>query len=297
MGEERPCGKKGHGGRRPWEKKGHGAWLISFERIQQLDPLAAEYLSFMCCIDPRDIPQSLLPAAQSRKKETDAIGTLSAYSFVKRSADNSLDLHRLVHLATRNWLRREESLAQWTLKAVTRVDEVFPDDDHKNRSVWRAYLPHARYVLDSTLIEDGVKEKQELLWKFGMCLYREGRYNEAEKSSFQVMETRKRVLGVEHPDTLTSMANLASTYGNQGRWKEAEELFIQVMETRKRVLGLEWKEALELEAQMMETSKRVLGEEHRELVIASRPSIRQTNLARLGFRLHRKRAITSIGHK
>jgi hypothetical protein len=31
------------------------------------------------------------------------------------------------------------------------------------------------------------------------------------------------VLGEEHPSTLTSIANLASTYGNQGRWKEAEE--------------------------------------------------------------------------
>jgi hypothetical protein len=47
------------------------------------------------------------------------------------------------------------------------------------------------------------------------------------------------VLGEEHPSTLTSMANLASTYRNQGRWKEAEELFVQVMETRKRVLGEE----------------------------------------------------------
>ena len=48
------------------------------------------------------------------------------------------------------------------------------------------------------------------------------------------METRKRVLGQEHPDTLTSMANLASTYRSQGRWKEAEELEVQVMEARKR---------------------------------------------------------------
>ena len=46
----------------------------------------------------------------------------------------------------------------------------------------------------------------------------------------------KRVLGDEHPDTLTSMANLALTYSNQGRWKEAEELEAQVMETFKRVL-------------------------------------------------------------
>ncbi len=53
------------------------------------------------------------------------------------------------------------------------------------------------------------------------------------------METRKRVLGEEHPDTVSSTANLASTYWNQGRWKEAEELQVQVMETRKRVLGEE----------------------------------------------------------
>ena len=53
------------------------------------------------------------------------------------------------------------------------------------------------------------------------------------------METSLRVLGAEHPDTLTSIANLASTYRNQGRWKEAEDLDVQVMETRKRVLGAE----------------------------------------------------------
>jgi hypothetical protein len=58
------------------------------------------------------------------------------------------------------------------------------------------------------------------------------------------METRKRVLGQEHPDTLTSIANLASTFWNQGRWKEAEDLFVQVMETRKRVLGQEHPDTL-----------------------------------------------------
>jgi hypothetical protein len=52
----------------------------------------------------------------------------------------------------------------------------------------------------------------------------------------QVIETRKRVLREEHPSTLTSIANLASTYRDQGRWKEAEELFVQVIEMRKRVL-------------------------------------------------------------
>jgi len=38
------------------------------------------------------------------------------------------------------------------------------------------------------------------------------------------METRKRLLGEEHPASLTSMANLASMCWDQGRLKEAEEL-------------------------------------------------------------------------
>jgi hypothetical protein len=87
-------------------------WLISFEQIRRHNPLTAEYLSFMCCINWRNIPQSLLPPAQSRK-ETDAIGTLNAYSFViRRSADKSLDLHQLMHLVTRNWLQKEDSLTR-----------------------------------------------------------------------------------------------------------------------------------------------------------------------------------------
>ena len=109
-----------------------------------------------------------------------------------------------------------------------------------------------------------------------------GLWQDAEELNVQVMETRKRVLGAEHPDTLTSIGNLASTYSNQGRWKEAEELKVQVVKTRKRVLGAEhsftlnsisnlaltyrnqgrWKEAEELKVQVMKTRKRVLRAEH-----------------------------------
>jgi Flp pilus assembly protein TadD len=67
----------------------------------------------------------------------------------------------------------------------------------------------------------------------------QGRWNKAEPLMVQVMETTKRVLGEEHPYTLTSIANLAFIYSKQGRWKEAESLEVQVMETTKRVLGEE----------------------------------------------------------
>ncbi|KAF2474439.1 uncharacterized protein BDR25DRAFT_166411, partial [Lindgomyces ingoldianus] len=51
-----------------------------------------------------------------------------------------------------------------------------------------------------------------------MSTYRnQGRWDVVEQLDVQVMETRKKKLGADHPDTLTSMANLAPTYRNQGR--------------------------------------------------------------------------------
>lgn len=99
-------------------------------------------------------------------------------------------------------------------KAIVRLDEVFPSSDHTDRDLWRAYLPHALYVVRSGL-GDEVAEQLSLLEKLGFCLLSEGRYKDAEMSFVHVTEARKRVLGEQHLSTLVSMANLALTYCNQ----------------------------------------------------------------------------------
>ncbi len=53
----------------------------------------------------------------------------------------------------------------------------------------------------------------------------------------QVMEIRKRVLGKEHPSTLTSTANLAFTLKSQIRYEEAISLMENCFELQKRILG------------------------------------------------------------
>ncbi|KAF1810813.1 HET-domain-containing protein [Eremomyces bilateralis CBS 781.70] len=254
-------------------------WLISFERIQQHDSLAADYLSLMACIEPKEIPQSYFSPGPSRKKEIDAIGTLHAYSFItKRPTGLTVDLHRLVHIATRNWLQENDQLVRWTDKAVVRLEEVFPDNTHTNRSKWRAYLPHVRAVLQSDLLQKNSEKRTDLQWRYGTCLDADGRWSEAEVAYSQVLKIEEKELGADHPSTLTIMANLASTYRNQGRWKEAEELQAE----GKRVLGAEhpdtltsmanlastyrgqgrWKEAEELQADELNICSRVLGAEH-----------------------------------
>jgi hypothetical protein len=56
-----------------------------------------------------------------------------------------------------------------------------------------------------------------------------GRWDVAKELEVQVMDTGKKKLGANHPDTLTRMANLALTYQDQGQWDAAEELFVQVI--------------------------------------------------------------------
>jgi Tetratricopeptide repeat len=55
----------------------------------------------------------------------------------------------------------------------------------------------------------------------------------------EVIEISKKLLGPEHPATLSSMENLARIYSEQRRWNDAEQLELQVMDIRKKLLGTE----------------------------------------------------------
>jgi hypothetical protein len=193
-------------------------WLISFEHIRHTDPLVAEYLSFMACLEPKSISQSLLPKAHSLKKLLDSVGTLSAYCFVTRRPDGKFyDMHRLVHLASRNWLAKERQLEYWKRKVLAQLARVFPNDAPQNRELWRNYSPHARYVLEQSAMEQLDNDYCHSSVRYGHCLYRDGRYAESELYFLRVFTRNSELLGLEHPDTLTSMANFASTYLHKER--------------------------------------------------------------------------------
>ncbi|KAL7946930.1 hypothetical protein V8C42DRAFT_298209 [Trichoderma barbatum] len=263
-------------------------WLISFDKIRQSDPLAAEYLSFMACVDAKDIPQSLLPPGQSRKKEIEAMGTLQGYSFItKRPADSVVTIHRLVHLAIRNWLRKEGILSQWAGKTIVRLATMMGDVDYGTRA-WRSYMPHAYYVLESTLVSEDDDDKLDLLDKDAISLYYDGRYQEAETVFERAMEAHKMKSGADHPNTLISMGGLASVYRKRGRWKEAEKLEVQVVDGLKLKRGADhietlnsmgnlastyrrqgrWDEAERLEQQVMDGLEMTFGADHPETLIS-----------------------------
>ncbi|KAL6236388.1 hypothetical protein BDW75DRAFT_229583 [Aspergillus navahoensis] len=177
-------------------------WLTSFKRIQQRNQLAADYLSFMACISPRNIPSSLLPLHSTEKQKLDALGLLNAYSLTY-SQDTKINMHRLVHIATRNWLRKNGLFSLWIQRVANQLWKLFPDNSHTNRGTY-----------------------MEFVERISDCLSSDGRYYEAET-----------VLGAEHPDTLTSMHNLAYTYNSMGKQIEASELMAQCATLSARIIG------------------------------------------------------------
>jgi hypothetical protein len=49
----------------------------------------------------------------------------------------------------------------------------------------------------------------------------------------------EKVLGKEHPSTLSSMNNLGLVLGSQGKYKEAEAMHRQTLQLKEKVLGKE----------------------------------------------------------
>src|SRR2546423_15502284 len=101
--------------------------LITFANIIKL---AGSLLSCMVCFHEKNIPLSLLPITGSKIDIIDAVAVLTGYSFVvRRQAGNSditdleelYDMHRLVQLAARNWLKLEGLLSDWTTACITRM--------------------------------------------------------------------------------------------------------------------------------------------------------------------------------
>jgi tetratricopeptide (TPR) repeat protein len=109
------------------------------------------------------------------------------------------------------------------------------------------------------------------------------------------MEVKRRVLGQEHPETLSTINNLAGLYRDQGKYVLAEPLLTNLLEVRRRVLGPEhpdtlismnnlgllyvyesrYAEAEPLLTQTLELRQRVLGGEHADTLVS------MNNLAQL----------------
>ncbi|KAB5557932.1 hypothetical protein GE09DRAFT_93575 [Coniochaeta sp. 2T2.1] len=261
-------------------------WLVSFEQIQETDAVAADLLSFISCIEPKAIPRSLLPNAQTEQEKESAIGTLSAYAFlVRRDDDDVYDMHRLVQLATRIWIREQERTQETAVRAMQHVYSIFPSwRDHFERPVWQAYFPHAFRLLDDCHIFP-CQERSDLVASVGSCLLRDRRFKEAMRYFKEDSDWAREHLAPTDMRRLFSEYHLGRGYLELRRPKDAIKTLEHVLEVQKETFHEEDPDRLKTEGllavayhnegrvrdaigifkRVAEVQKRICGEEDQDL--------------------------------
>ncbi len=144
-------------------------WLVSFDQIQRSNPAAANLLAFISQIEPKAIPQSILPVIRSEEQ------------MVKRNWHTSrlclpMEWHGRVRDAQpracsdKNLDQKRGCMEETETEAIKHLSANFLSDDGANREKWRSCLPHALWLLQRSK-DCHMQERYDLYFKVGVSLH------------------------------------------------------------------------------------------------------------------------------
>ena len=226
-------------------------WLLSFAKVEQINPTAAELLRFCAFLHPDDIPEvfivngapilgPLLEQVATDPAQLDAaIATLRKFSLVRRNTQQkTLTIHRLVQTVLKDSMEAEIQYL-WAGRVVRAINRAFPRGDQvANWSDCQRYLPYVYLCLP--LIEQwhlAFPEAARLLDQAGLYLLEQAQYTQARYLLRTALTMREEMQGTDYLDVAETMNYLAGTYLYQGMFTQAEMLFQQVLAIRERLQG------------------------------------------------------------
>ena len=277
-------------------------WNISIDEVRKTCQAGVDLLNLCAFLAPDDIyeelitdgakhlPDSLSSAVSDPLIFTEVVKSLRRYSLIEFSG-STISVHRMVQAVVRDQLTTEDG-ERWAEAAVQLVDDAFPFDSGgvQNWSLCSRLLPHALAAAEYAEASDvAASATARLLNHTGVYLYERGRFAEAKEMLERAHGIGNRVLGSEHPDTLTSMNNLATTLSRQGDLTGARKIQEEVLEIRRRVLGSEHPDTLtstnnlaltlsrqgdltgarKIQEEVLEIQRRVLGSEHPDTSVSA----------------------------
>jgi Tfp pilus assembly protein PilF len=217
-------------------------WQISFDQIRSTCPAATDLLALMSMFDRQGIPEDLVNQHKDRLEFEDAMAPLMSFSLIRTEiGEQSFEMHRLVQLSIRQWLKREQQLERLAKESRNVMEKIFPSGEYETWTTCQMLLPHVQAVI--WLIVDLDKEDQSKAMRItnrcGWYLTHMGKYQEAEAMHRRALVASKKVLGAEHPDTLISINSLGLVLNRQGEYDEAEMMHRRALVAREKVLGAE----------------------------------------------------------
>ncbi|GKT52934.1 phosphorylase superfamily protein [Colletotrichum tofieldiae] len=250
-------------------------WNITIEHLKEEDEAAVRILYILAYVDNRNIPAEIIKAAAAAEicsisgyirsgsrehacaddesaEDTDesddvteeAVTRLREFSFLHRTTapdgEPMYNMHQLVQEATlysHSVEKNVEKTACYSTMALRILNTLFPESKREN---WEECEKYVRHVLRASkwaeMADDGIVILN-LLTKTSNYLYDRERWNERETINDRAYLLRREALSKKHPDTISSMCRLATTYLAQGRYDEAEKLYKEALELDNEVLG------------------------------------------------------------
>ncbi|KAF8339286.1 hypothetical protein F5887DRAFT_1137130 [Amanita rubescens] len=269
----------------------YGTWDGSMEEIEKIaalgkeDALAAQsaisILRTFAFLGHTNIPEEIFKNA-AENYFLSGIQLLLSFSLIK-SQNQLYSMHQLVHTWARSRLPEGKIADHYHRTRALLTCSVILDYDTDNYEYCKLLAPHIRFSslhasklkLESTYYDDEYD-------RFSVVFHHIGDWNEREKLLLITVKERKIRLGDNHPSTLSSISDLASTYNSQGKLDDAETLQMEIIDARKAELGPDhpgtlasmanlastywkqgrWDEAEKLQEEMMNAIRGKLGPNH-----------------------------------
>src|SRR5262249_4663779 len=143
----------------------------------------------------------------------------------------------------RNEPRGYPALATELVWALADEPGTETDEDPRMWSRWRVLAPHAFHLLRQMgfIGELADTETASQACRAAMlaarCLFALELYEQAQTELLAVLDTARRLLGPEHPDSLAARHQLARVLDKRGKHEQAETELTSVLDARRRVLG------------------------------------------------------------
>ena len=279
------------------------AWALSIELADQLHPtgLARPLIALAALLDSNGIPDTLFITEE-------VVGYLTARLVGQRRVDAAAvrdglyALHRLnlvivdtdtvrVHALVQRAVREATPADQLAELATTAADALltlWPATDHATTTQVATLRANTTILAGSAGDILWHSAGHPLLYRAGDSLLSAGLHALAILYWRDMTHVAARVLGDDHPDTLTARSNLASSYWQAGRTAEAVAIQENLVVTSARVLGAEHRstlinrgnlaasyrhtgrttEAISIQEEVAGIAARVLGDDHPDTLMA-----------------------------
>jgi tetratricopeptide (TPR) repeat protein len=225
-------------------------WAVSLDALAD-DALCGRVLRVLAWLSPDGVPRRLLSDLSGGAEVVRAVGRLCAYSMIWQDEAGTITVHRMVQTVARTAHvgdpHREPIQIEWARDEAARLlYRATPGEprDPAHWPAWRELTVQVAAFIGHTAPHTDTVEAAYLLTRTADFLNRQGCPPHTITYLRRAIATFERVLGPEHPDTLTARDNLVRAYSLRGDYLRAVELGERTLADRERVLGPEHPDTL-----------------------------------------------------